>query len=71
MQTHKNSMPNATLAKLKNMLRALPYMAVMGMIWGYLAAAVKGLFIGLLIALVANVIISKAEKLQGSEAGKL
>jgi hypothetical protein len=56
-------MPRATLNKLKNTMRALPYMAVMGMIWGYLAAAVKGLFIGLLIAAVTSVIISNDRKL--------
>jgi hypothetical protein len=52
MQTHNKSMPSATFDKIKNTMRALPYTAVMGMIWGYLAAAVKGLFIGLLIATV-------------------
>lgn len=63
MRTHNNLMPSAVLTKFKNTIWALPYLAVMGMIWGYLAAAGTGLIIGLLIATVTSIIISKAGKL--------
>jgi hypothetical protein len=60
MQTHNKSMPSATFDKIKNTMRALPYTAVMGMIWGYLAAAGKGAAVGLFFAAVADVIIAFA-----------
>jgi acyl-CoA synthetase (AMP-forming)/AMP-acid ligase II len=63
MQTHNNLVPSATLTKLKNTIWVLPYLAIMGMIWGYLAAAVSGVIIGLLVGAAASVIISKAGKL--------
>ena len=63
MGTHPDLMPAASGTRLKNTLRALPYLAVMGMIWGYLAASVTGLIIGLLIASATSIIISKACKL--------
>ena len=42
---------------LKKIIGTFPYLAVMGMIWGYLAAALSGVIIGLLIAAVCSVII--------------
>ncbi len=62
MQTHSYLLPSATLTKLKNTIRVLPYLAIMGMIWGYLAAAVSGVIIGLLIAAAASIIIGTQAK---------
>ena len=63
MQTHSYLLPSATLTKLKNTIRVLPYLAIMGMIWGYLAAAVSGVIIGLLIAAAASIIIGTTSKM--------
>ena len=63
MQIHNNLMPSAALTKLKNTIWVLPYLAIMGMIWGYLAAAVSGVIIGLLVAAAASVIIGSTSKM--------
>ncbi len=63
MKTHNNSVPSAALTKLKNTIRVLPYLTIMGMIWGYLAAAVSGVIIGLLIATAASIIIGTTSKM--------
>ena len=63
MQTHNELMPSTISTKLKNTIRVLPYLAIMGMIWGYLAASVTGLIIGLLIASVMSVIIGGATEI--------
>ena len=63
MQTHNDLVPSAALTKLKNTLWVLPYLAIMGMIWGYLAAAVSGVIIGLLIAAAASVIIGTTSEI--------
>ena len=57
MKSHSNSAPTVTGSTLKNIIWALPYLTVMGMIWGYLAAAFTGAVIGLLIAAAAVVFI--------------
>ena len=71
MQNRNNLMPSTALARLKNTFQTIPYLAVMGMIWGYLAAAVTGLIIGLFIASVISFIISKAGKPGSYKAGRL
>jgi hypothetical protein len=63
MEIHSDLMPAANATRFKNILRILPYLAVMGMIWGYLAAALSGLVLGLLLASVTSVVISIAGKL--------
>lgn len=63
MEIHSDLMPAANAIRLKNILRVLPYLAIMGMIWGYLAAALSGLIMGLLLASVTSVAISKAGNL--------
>jgi hypothetical protein len=63
MIPHHDLEPAASASKLKNIIRAMPYLVIMGMIWGYLAAAVTGLIIGLLIALVTSVIIGSATEI--------
>lgn len=57
METHHNLKTDATASKLKNIIWVMPYLSVMGMIWGYLTAAVAGLIIGLIVAVVTSVII--------------
>ena len=71
MQTYNKSIPGVSVNRLKNTLRTLPYLAVMGMIWGYLAAADTGVIIGVLTASVTSIIIgSAADKSSGrSETG--
>ena len=63
MEIHSDLIPAAETTRLKKIFRVLPYLAVMGMIWGYLAAAVTGLIIGLLLASVTSIVISKAGNL--------
>jgi tetratricopeptide (TPR) repeat protein len=46
--------------KLKNIIWALPYLAVMGLIWGYLADAVSGAIVGLAAAAGIGVLIGSA-----------
>ncbi len=53
-------MTSDAVGALKNTAWALPYLAVMGMIWGYLAGAASGLIIGLLIAALASAIVGTA-----------
>ena len=46
--------------KLKNAIWAFPYLAVMGMIWGYLAGASSGAIVGLAAAAAISVLIGSA-----------
>ena len=68
MIPHRELKPSATARKIKKIIRSMPYLVVMGMIWGYLAAALPGLIFGLLIALVTSVIIGITTEL--SEVGR-
>jgi hypothetical protein len=45
---------------IRNTLWAFPYLAVMGLIWGYLADASSGALAGLLIAAATSVWVGKA-----------
>jgi hypothetical protein len=58
METRHKLLPAAEGSTFKNMIWALPFLAVMGMIWGYLAAAGKGAVVGLFFAAAADVIIA-------------
>ena len=60
METPYKRLPAAGGNTLKNIIWALPFLAVMGLIWGYLAAAGKGAAVGLFFAAVADVIIAVA-----------
>ncbi len=66
MKTHFKSMSAAASSTFKNFIWALPFLAVMGMIWGYLAAAGKGAAVGLFFAALADVIIAVAAGRPGS-----
>ena len=46
--------------KLKNTIWAFPYLAVMGLIWGYLADASSGAIVGLAVSLAVSVLIGSA-----------
>ncbi|MEJ2286476.1 MAG: hypothetical protein P8X85_23105 [Desulfobacterales bacterium] len=46
--------------KLKNTIWAFPYLAVMGMIWGYLAGASSGAIAGLAAAAAISVLLGSA-----------
>jgi tetratricopeptide (TPR) repeat protein len=46
--------------KLKNTIWAFPYLAVMGLIWGYLAGASSGAIVGLAAAVAISVLIGSA-----------
>ena len=46
--------------KLKNTIWAFPYLAVMGMIWGYLAGAFSGALAGLAAAAAISVLLGSA-----------
>jgi hypothetical protein len=46
--------------KLKNTIWAFPYLAVMGLIWGYLAGASSGAIVGLAAAVAICVLIGSA-----------
>ena len=56
--TPDNSVDSArTVLKLKNIIWALPYLAGMGLIWGYLAGAFSGAIVGLAFAAGISVLI--------------
>ena len=42
MRTGNNVASSNTVFKLKNTIWAFPYLAVMGLIWGYMADAASG-----------------------------
>lgn len=70
MEIGHDLMSAITAPKFRNILWALPYLAVMGMIWGYLAAAASGAIIGLLSAVVTSVIVGSTTKIfSDSSAG--
>jgi len=46
--------------KLKNTIWTFPYLAVMGMIWGYLAGASSGAIVGLAAAAAISVLLGSA-----------
>lgn len=46
--------------KFKNIIWAFPYLAVMGLIWGYLAGSSSGALVGLAASVAINVLIGSA-----------
>ena len=56
--------------KLKNTIWAFPYLAVMGLIWGYLADASSGATIGLAVAATINVLVGSATSLFNKPQGR-
>jgi tetratricopeptide (TPR) repeat protein len=60
MKPGHNFISAGAILKLKNTIWALPYLAVMGLIWGYLANASSGAVVGLAVAVVINVLIGSA-----------
>ena len=59
-----------TAFKLKNAIWAFPYLAVMGLIWGYLADASSGAIIGLVAAVAISVLIGSATPIFNGPRGK-
>lgn len=60
MKPAHNIISADTTLKLKNTIWALPYLAVMGLIWGYLADASSGAIVGLVAAVAISVLIGPA-----------
>jgi hypothetical protein len=57
MKPAHNIISADTTLKLKNTIWALPYLAVMGLIWGYLADASSGAIVGLVAAVAISVLM--------------
>ena len=57
MTPDKNVDSTNAVFKLKNAIWAFPYLAVMGMIWGYLAGASSGAIAGLAVAAALSVLL--------------
>ena len=57
MRTGNNAASSNTVFKLKNTIWAFPYLAVMGLIWGYLADAASGAIAGLAVAAALSVLL--------------
>ena len=57
MRTGNNVASSNTVFKLKNTIWAFPYLAVMGLIWGYLADAASGAITGLAVAAALSVLL--------------
>ena len=73
MMPDKSVNSSDAVLKLKNIIWAFPYLAVMGLIWGYLAGAFSGAIVGLAVAAGISVLIGSAtpifaETPWGSEA---
>ena len=58
-----------TVFKLKNTIWAFPYLAVMGMIWGYLAGASSGAIAGLAAAAAISVLLGWATSISTGTPG--
>ena len=56
--------------KLKNTIWALPYLAVMGMIWGYLAGASSGAIAGLAAAAALSVLLGSTTSIFTATSGE-
>ncbi|MEJ2730857.1 MAG: tetratricopeptide repeat protein [Deltaproteobacteria bacterium] len=66
-----NSVDSAeAVLKLKNIIWAFPYLAVMGFIWGYLADAVSGAIVGLAAAAGISVLIGSATPIFAETPGE-
>lgn len=57
LRKHVDSIRAASI--LKNMIRAYPYLAVMGLIWGYLAYGSSGAVAGLMLAAAVSAWVGK------------
>ena len=55
---------------LKNALWALPYLVVMGLIWGYLADGSSGAWVGLVAAILVSAMIGSATSILSSVLGE-
>ena len=60
MTPENHADPANAVFKLKNTIWAFPYLAVMGLIWGYLAGASSGAIVGLAAAVAISVLIGSA-----------
>ncbi|MGW8303345.1 MAG: hypothetical protein ACWGNO_14810, partial [Desulfobacterales bacterium] len=59
--TPRNNVDSANaVLKFKNTIWAFPYLAVMGLIWGYLAGASSGAIVGLAAAAAISVLLGSA-----------
>ncbi len=60
MKPRKNTDSTDAALTLRNVIWAFPYLAVMGLIWGYLADESSGAIVGLAVAAAASVMIGSA-----------
>ncbi len=60
MKPRKNTDSADAALTLRNTIWAFPYLAVMGLIWGYLAGESSGAIVGLVVAAAASVTIGSA-----------
>ena len=60
MKPGHNFISAGAILKLKKTIWAFPYLAVMGLIWGYLADASSGAIVGLAVAVAINILIGSA-----------
>jgi hypothetical protein len=54
---------------LRNAIWALPYLAVMGLIWGYLAGGSSGAVVGLVAAILVSAMIGSATSILSGVPG--
>ena len=60
MKPGSNFISADAILNLKKTIWAFPYLAVMGLIWGYLADASSGAIVGLAVAVAVNILIGSA-----------
>ncbi len=60
MKPRKNTDSADAALTLRNTIWAFPYLAVMGLMWGYLADESSGAIVGLAVAAAASVLIGPA-----------
>jgi hypothetical protein len=69
MKPGHNFISAGAILNLKKTIWAFPYLAVMGLIWGYLADASSGAIVGLAVAVAVNILIGSATPLFNEPRG--
>jgi hypothetical protein len=70
MKLRKNTDSAYASYNLRNAIWALPYLAVMGLMWGYLAGGSSGAAVGLVAAILVCAVIGSATSIPNGVPGK-
>jgi len=70
MKLRKNADSADMALNLRNAIWALPYLAVMGLIWGYLAGQSSGAVVGLVVAIFVSAMIGSASSILSGALGE-